>query len=150
MNEIGQQNPYAVAIGEAALILEAGAKDHFDRLVVVTCNPEQRAERFAARQKIDLETARREVSRRMAAQTTAVGGIPEIVSDRESALLVPPRNPEALCRAMRELLANETLAGGLAARASELIVTRHAPEARARRLVGIYTAALASQERYSA
>ncbi len=68
MNEIGQQNPYAVAIVEAALILEAGAKDHFDRLVVVTCNPEQRAERFAARQKIDLETARREVSRRMAAQ----------------------------------------------------------------------------------
>ncbi|HEY9142387.1 MAG TPA: glycosyltransferase family 4 protein [Bryobacteraceae bacterium] len=80
---------------------------------------------------------------------TAVGGIPEIVSDRETALLVPPRNPEALCRAMRELLANETLAGGLAARASELILTRHTPEARTRRLVEIYTAALASQERYS-
>ncbi|MGB9454470.1 MAG: glycosyltransferase family 4 protein [Bryobacteraceae bacterium] len=80
---------------------------------------------------------------------TAVGGIPEIVSDRETALLVPPRDPEALCRAMRELLANETLAGGLAARASELILTRHTPEARTRRLVEIYTAALASQERYS-
>ena len=80
---------------------------------------------------------------------TAVGGIPEIVSDRESALLVPPRNPEALCRAMRELLENDALAGGLAARASELILTRHTPEARSRRLVEIYTAALASQERYS-
>jgi dephospho-CoA kinase len=29
---------------------------------------EQRAERFAARQKVDLESARREVARRMAAQ----------------------------------------------------------------------------------
>jgi dephospho-CoA kinase len=53
---------------EAALILEAGVKDHFDRLIVVTCNAEQRAARFAARQKFDLESARKEVSRRMAAQ----------------------------------------------------------------------------------
>jgi glycosyltransferase involved in cell wall biosynthesis len=80
---------------------------------------------------------------------TAVGGIPEIVSDRESALLVPPQDPGALCRAMRELLANEALARGLAARANELVLTRHTPETRARRLVDIYTAALASQERYS-
>jgi dephospho-CoA kinase len=34
----------------------------------VTCNEEQRASRFAARQRIDLETARKEVTRRMAAQ----------------------------------------------------------------------------------
>jgi dephospho-CoA kinase len=53
---------------EAALILEAGAADHFDRLIVVTCNEEQRAVRFAARQRIDLESARKEVARRMAAQ----------------------------------------------------------------------------------
>jgi len=51
-----------------ALILEAGAGKRFDRLVVVTCNEEQRVARFAARQKIDLEAARKEVVRRMAAQ----------------------------------------------------------------------------------
>ena len=68
MNAIGMQHPQGVAIVEAALILEAGAEDHFDRLVVVTCNPEQRAVRFAARQKTDLESARKEVARRMAAQ----------------------------------------------------------------------------------
>jgi glycosyltransferase involved in cell wall biosynthesis len=79
---------------------------------------------------------------------TAVGGIPEIVSDRVSALLVPPRMPDALCLAMRELLSNEVLARALAARACELIVTRYTPEIRRERLVGIYTAALASQERY--
>ncbi len=68
MQAIGVQHPHGVAIVEAALILEAGAADHFDRMVVVTCNPEQRAMRFAARQKVDLESARKEVARRMAAQ----------------------------------------------------------------------------------
>jgi len=68
MHAIGVQDPHAVAIVEAALILEAGAGDRFDRLVVVTCDPEQRAARFAARQKIDLPAARAEVTRRMAAQ----------------------------------------------------------------------------------
>jgi len=68
MQEMGRQDPHVVAIVEAALILEAGAGGHFDRLVVVTCNEEQRAARFAARQKIDVESARKEVMRRMAAQ----------------------------------------------------------------------------------
>ncbi len=68
MEEMGRQDPHVVAIVEAALILEAGAGKRFDRLVVVTCNEEQRVARFAARQKIDLEAARKEVVRRMAAQ----------------------------------------------------------------------------------
>jgi dephospho-CoA kinase len=68
MEEMGRQDPHAVAMVEAALILEAGAAEHFDRLIVVTCNEEQRVVRFAARQKLDLEAARREVARRMAAQ----------------------------------------------------------------------------------
>ena len=68
MQEMGRQNPHAVAIVEAALILEAGAAKRFNRLIVVTCTEDQRVVRFAARQKIDLESARREVVRRMAAQ----------------------------------------------------------------------------------
>jgi dephospho-CoA kinase len=68
MDEMGCLDPHAVAIVEAALILEAGAAKRFDRLIVVTCNDEQRIVRFAARQKLDLEAARKEVARRMAAQ----------------------------------------------------------------------------------
>jgi|SRR5579862_7527431 len=68
MDEMGRQDPHAVAIVEAALILEAGVAKRFDRLIVVTCSAAQRIARFAARQKIDLETARKEVTRRMAAQ----------------------------------------------------------------------------------
>jgi dephospho-CoA kinase len=68
MQEMGRQDPHVVAIVEAALILEAGAGDRFDRLMVVTCSAEQRVARFAARQKIEVEAARKEVKRRMAAQ----------------------------------------------------------------------------------
>jgi dephospho-CoA kinase len=68
MAEVGRRQPHAIAIVEAALILEAGAQDRFDRLMVVTCKEEQRVQRFAERLKIDTEAARREVTRRMAAQ----------------------------------------------------------------------------------
>jgi len=68
MEEMGRQDPHIVAIVEAALLLESGASKRFDRLVVVTCSEDQRVARFAARQKIELDAARKEVERRMAAQ----------------------------------------------------------------------------------
>ena len=68
MHAVSLQDPNGVAIVEAALLIEAGAAQRFDRLIVVTCSLEQRAERFAKRQTVDLETARAEVARRMAAQ----------------------------------------------------------------------------------
>lgn len=68
MEEMGRQDPHAVAVVEAALILEARTANRFDRLIVVTCSEEQRVARFGARQKIDVEAARKEVIRRMAAQ----------------------------------------------------------------------------------
>ena len=68
MEEVGRRDPHAIAIVEAALILEAGSTRDFDRLIVVTCRPEQRAQRWARQRNVDLETARREVERRLAAQ----------------------------------------------------------------------------------
>ena len=68
MDEIEDQNHGAVAIVEAALILEAGAGKRFDRLIVVTCRPEQRIQRFTDRMKLDEQTARQEIRRRMSAQ----------------------------------------------------------------------------------
>jgi len=68
MAETGRRDPQAITIVEAALILEAGAKNRFDRILVVTCREQQRVQRLAERLKIDPEAARREVVRRMAAQ----------------------------------------------------------------------------------
>lgn len=68
MAALGQQHPDAIAVVEAALILEAGVGRRFDKIMVVTCKPEQKAQRFAARQKVSDEHARAEVERRSKAQ----------------------------------------------------------------------------------
>ena len=68
MEEIRGREPDAIAILEAALVLEAGLRRRFDRIVVVTCKPQQRIERWAQRFNLDAETAKAEVTRRMMAQ----------------------------------------------------------------------------------
>lgn len=68
IDDIEARDANAIAIVEAALILEAGTADRFDHLIVVTCHPEQRIERLARRLGISEDAARAEVTRRMAAQ----------------------------------------------------------------------------------
>lgn len=68
MNEIGRREPGAIAMVEAALIYEAGVESHFDRIIVVTCDPAQKIERLASRANLTAEAARAEVERRSAAQ----------------------------------------------------------------------------------
>lgn len=68
MRELGAKDPNAVAIVEAALIFEAGVKDNFDKILVVTCKPEQKIARFTQRTGRAQEDARAEVERRTKAQ----------------------------------------------------------------------------------
>jgi dephospho-CoA kinase len=68
MEEIAASEPNAIVMLEAALLLEAGLRKRFDRIVVVSCKPQQRIERWEQRQHVDAESARREVTRRMMAQ----------------------------------------------------------------------------------
>jgi dephospho-CoA kinase len=68
MREMGVQDPYAVAMVEAALIFEAGAKERFDRIIVVTCKPLQKIARFAERARVSAAEAKADVERRTKAQ----------------------------------------------------------------------------------
>jgi dephospho-CoA kinase len=68
MDEISGRDPHGVAIVEAALIFEAGVGGRFDRTVVVTCEPEQKIERFSRRANLNERVAQEEVQRRSAAQ----------------------------------------------------------------------------------
>jgi len=68
MEEIGRGEPNGIVMLEAALLLEAGLRRRFDRVIVVTATPQQRMERWEKRMQVDPETARREVTRRMMAQ----------------------------------------------------------------------------------
>lgn len=68
MEDIRRREPDAIAMLEAALLLEAGLRRSFDKVIVVSCKPQQRIERWEKRLKVGAETARREVTRRMMAQ----------------------------------------------------------------------------------
>jgi glycosyltransferase involved in cell wall biosynthesis len=69
---------------------------------------------------------------------TAVGGIPEIVRDRESALLVAPRDPAALTDALARAIGEPATAEALAAKSYGLILEQHSPQVRARLLASLY------------
>lgn len=70
----------------------------------------------------------------------AVGGIPEIVTHDESALLVAPRDPQALGTAIGRVLTDARLASRLATSASALAAARYSPESYLRSLLGLYGA----------
>ena len=103
MEDIGARDPKAIAIVEAALILEAHTADRFDHLIVVTCNPEQRVERFARRHNISEDAARAEVERRMAAQLPDAEKIKaaDFVIDNSGSLDSTQRQVEAVYSSLR-------------------------------------------------
>jgi L-malate glycosyltransferase len=55
---------------------------------------------------------------------TAVGGIPEIIEDRVTGLLVPPKNPQALSVALLQLLKDSAFAAALAHAGKERVSTK--------------------------
>ncbi len=69
---------------------------------------------------------------------TAVGGIPEMITDQEHAILVPPRDTTAMANALDVVLSDRKKADRLAFAAYQLATTRYSPLQRARSLVSLY------------
>ena len=69
---------------------------------------------------------------------TAVGGVPEMIEDNQSALLVPANDPSALSAAISRLLTDGDLAHRLTSNASALVSNRFSPEEYVRSLTEIY------------
>jgi glycosyltransferase involved in cell wall biosynthesis len=69
---------------------------------------------------------------------TAVGGVPEMVENNESALLVPQDDPSSIAAAISRLLRDKDLAQRLTTNAETLVDTRYTPENYVRSLVEIY------------
>lgn len=76
---------------------------------------------------------------------TRVGGIPEIVADRESALLVPAGNVAQLTEALAEVLRDPALCRNLVQAAHAAVEQRHAPLVRVRRLAELYRETAAAE-----
>lgn len=73
---------------------------------------------------------------------TAVGGVPEIVENETSALLVPPHDPALLAQAIGRVLVDRELGERLTQTAAGLISSNHAPEQHAQALIAIYREAI--------
>jgi glycosyltransferase involved in cell wall biosynthesis len=71
---------------------------------------------------------------------TAVGGIPELVDDGRTGLLVPPDDPPALAAALTRLVSDRPFADALGRAAWERVRARHDPAAHLAALVALYDA----------
>ena len=111
MDEQGARDSKSIVVVEAALILEAGVKGRFDKLVVVTCPAEQKIARYVERTAppesgaVAREVARREAERRVAAQIPEEEKIKaaDYVIDNGGTLEQTERQVEALMKGLKEI-----------------------------------------------
>lgn len=75
---------------------------------------------------------------------TTVGGIPEILEDGVTGVLVPPRDPAALASAIERLLVDSDARRAMGAQARDRVLREFSWEAVARRSVSVYAEAAAS------
>ena len=69
---------------------------------------------------------------------TAVGGVPEVVENNKSALLIPANDPDALATAIARVLTDSKLAERLTNNSAALIASQFTPEKYVRSLMAIY------------
>ena len=74
----------------------------------------------------------------LAVAAADVGLARDLITHRETGLLVPPRNPRALADAVLKVHYDRNLAARLAARGRESVLERYSAEAMARRIVGVF------------
>jgi glycosyltransferase involved in cell wall biosynthesis len=78
--------------------------------------------------------------------STTVGGIPEVILDAETGLLVPPRDPRSLAQAMGRLMADPDYRRALGRRGRELVVQKFSMEQMAAEIETVYAVLRHSRE----
>jgi glycosyltransferase involved in cell wall biosynthesis len=83
------------------------------------------------------------MARRVPVVASAVGGIPEVVADGVSGLLVPPADPGALAAAIARLATSPALRARMGDAGYRIVAERFSMEAHVRRIEAIYDEELA-------
>jgi dephospho-CoA kinase len=65
MREIGQRDPHGIAVLEAAILIETGSHQRFQKIVVAVCTREQQIARAMERDGLSLEEAEARLRRQM-------------------------------------------------------------------------------------
>ena len=112
MDELSGRDPHAIAVWEAALILEADVGGRFDKLVVVTCPKGKKIERYISRVlardagPLAEITARKEAERRIAAQMPDEEKVKvaDYVIDNGGSLAATEQQVESLMKQLKSLV----------------------------------------------
>lgn len=70
---------------------------------------------------------------------SSVGGIPEVIKNRETGWLVPPEDPKILGVILNEVLTNKSQARRIGRKARELVIKNYSVEVLARRTLNLYS-----------
>lgn len=79
--------------------------------------------------------------------STAVGGVPDLISDGDHGLLVPPKDPAALCLSMLRLWDDSDLRGRLAQHARLRVAEQHRADRVCEALMNLYSSLAAGRTR---
>jgi dephospho-CoA kinase len=112
MDELSARDPHAIAVWEAALILEADVHNRFDKLVVVTCPADKKIDRYVRRVlspdagPFAEITARKEAERRIAAQMPDEDKVKvsDYVIDNGGSLAATEQQVDKLMKKLRSLI----------------------------------------------
>jgi glycosyltransferase involved in cell wall biosynthesis len=75
---------------------------------------------------------------RLPVVATAVGGIPEIVINNQTGILVPARNPQALAEAILKLYHDREFGRHLAQKGYDIVHQKFSAESMADRIIDVY------------
>jgi dephospho-CoA kinase len=111
LKQIEQRESRAIAIVEAALMIEAGTHNRFDKLIVVTCGFGEKVDRFAERAKTSSDQATAEVCRRMQAQLPEEEKVrlADYVINNSGSVAELEEQVEQIWRELREIEASKKL-----------------------------------------
>ncbi|HUO31975.1 MAG TPA: dephospho-CoA kinase [Bryobacteraceae bacterium] len=65
LKEVAAQDPHGIAVVEAAILIEIGSHQRFDKLIVVTCEAEQQVQRSMKRDGVSRDDVLARLSRQM-------------------------------------------------------------------------------------
>lgn len=78
---------------------------------------------------------------------TCIGGLPELVRENETGLLVPPRDAEALAVAVQTLYSDPLRCRTMGDRAQEIARTEYGPDRHYERITGVYREAMKAKRK---
>jgi dephospho-CoA kinase len=99
--QVESENPHAIGIVEAALIIEAGTFKNYDKVIVVTCRPEVQRQRLQERSRLTPEQIEARIASQMPMEEKA--RFADFIIDNSGDIGRTRQQVREICRQLRAL-----------------------------------------------